>query len=421
MIDGHGRGIIPAWTSPAQWALDPNVTYLNHGSFGACLREVLQVQQRWRDRVDANPTSFLGRELEDLLDWVRSEIGAFVGADADDLALTTNATAGINIVLRSLVLRPGDEVLATDHAYNASLNALRFVAERSGARVILARIPFPCPDPDAAYTAIMSRVTPRTRLAMIEHVTSPTALVLPLERLVPALMARGVGVLVDGAHGPGQVPLDLRTLDPDWYAATAHKWVCAPKGTGFLYVRRDRQATIRPLAISHGANDRRTDRSRFRLEFDWTGTFDPSAFLTIPAAIDGMAEVMKGGWESIRAANRELAARARDVLAESTDAVPGGPASMSAAMASLVLPFAPRSRERAEEARGAITAGLLERRIEVPLIPWPSPWLIDSGDLPPDTPLGLLVRVSAQLYNRIGQYERLASILAGLVEANGRM
>jgi isopenicillin-N epimerase len=404
-------------SSPADWALDPAVLYLNHGSFGACLREILQVQARWRERLEANPTGFLGREIEDLLGWVRSQVGAFVGADGDDLALVANATSGVNTVLRSLELRPGDELLTTDHSYNASLNALRFAAERTGAKVVLARVPFPCPGPDAAFDAIMTAVTARTRVAMIDHVTSPTALVLPVERLVPALRARGVDVLVDGAHGPGQVPLDLGALAPAWYAATTHKWICAPKGTGFLYVRRDRQGSTRPLAISHGANDTRTDRSRFRVEFDWTGTTDPSGFLAVPAAIDGMAALMPGGWTSIRTSNHELAVRARNLIVDVLGATAGAPDSMTGAMASLVLPVEPRPREEAARIRAAIDAGLRARRIEVPLISWPSPWLIDSGDLPADIPVGLLVRVSAQLYNNVAQYESLATILGGLLEA----
>ena len=415
-IASNVPGADHAASSPSDWALDPAVTHLNHGSFGACLKEIMHVQTRWRERLESNPTAFLGRDLEALLDRARSEIGAFVGADGDDIALVPNATAGVNTVLRSLELQLGDELLATDHEYNASLNALRFAAERSGARVVLAHVPFPCPGPDGAFEAIMAAVTPRTKVALIDHVTSPTALILPLERLVPALTARGVAVLVDGAHGPGQVPLNIAELAPDWYAATTHKWVCAPKGTGFLWVRRDRQASIRPLAISHGANDPRTDRSRFRLEFDWTGTFDPTGFLTVPAAIDGMAELMPGGWASIRAANHELAVKARDLLAAALRATAGAPDSMTGSMASLMLPGGPRPRDEAARHRAAIEAGLQAHNIEVPLIPWPSPWLVDSGDLPAGTPIGLLVRVSAQVYNHLGQYERLASILSGLME-----
>ena len=401
-----------------EWALDPTVTYLNHGSFGACLRAILEVQRGWRDKLEMHPVRFLSRELEDLLDWSRSEIGAFTGSDADDLALMPNATAGLNTILRSLRFERGDDVLATNHAYNAALNALRYSAAQSGANVVLANIPFPIESPDQAYDAIMAAVTPNTRLAMIEHVSSPTALVLPIERLVPALNAKGIDVLVDGAHGPGMVPVRLKELGAAYYVGTAHKWICAPKETGFLYVRRDRQALIKPLSISSGANDDRTDRSRFRLEFDWQGTMDPSAWLTIPAAIDGLGEMLPGGWPSLISVNRQLIISARDMLADALHTSVPAPNSMTGSMASLLLPGGPWPRAEALRRMTMIDSAMRGRRFEAPLIAWPSPWLIDSGDLPEDTEFDLLVRISAQAYNYYGQYERLASILAGYAGAN---
>jgi isopenicillin-N epimerase len=401
-----------------EWALDPTVTYLNHGSFGACLRAILEVQRGWRDKLEAHPVRFLARELEDLLDWTRSEIGAFMGADGEDLALMTNATAGVNTVLRSLRFERGDELLTTDHAYNASLNALRFAAAQSSARVVLARVPFPIESPDQAFDAIMAAVTPKTRLAMIDHVTSPTALVLPIDRLVPALAEKGVDVLVDGAHGPGMVPTKLRELKPAYYAGTAHKWICAPKGTAFLYVRRDRQALIKPLSISHGANDPRVDRSRFQLEFDWTGTFDPSAWLTIPAAIDGLGEMLPGGWPALISINRQLVVSAAEMVAEALHTPVQAPSSMTGSMASLRLPGGPWPRDEATRRMDMIETAMRGRRFEVPLIAWPPPWLVDSGDLPATTEFELLVRISAQAYNYFGQYERLASILSGFAGVN---
>jgi len=401
-----------------EWALDPTVTFLNHGSFGACLRAILEVQRGWRDKLESNPVRCLGRDLEDLLDWSRSEIGGFVGASADDLALMPNATAGINTVLRSLRWKSGDEVLATDHAYNASLNALRFAAAQSSARVVLARIPFPIESPDQAFAAIMAAVTPNTKLAMLEHVTSPTAIVLPIERLVPALAERGIDVLVDGAHGPGMLPLRIAELAPAYYAGTTHKWVCAPKGTAFLYVRRDRQALIKPLAISSGASDTRTDRSRFRLDFDWTGTFDPTACLTIPAAIDGLGEMMPGGWPAVIANNKQLIASARRMLAEALHTDVQSPDSMTGSMASLRLPGGPWPLAEAMRRKEMIESALRGRRVEVPLILWPGPWLVGTGDLPETTQFDLLVRISAHAYNHLGQYERLASILAGFAGVN---
>ena len=405
--------------SPAtDWALDPTLTYLNHGSFGACPKALLAVQKGWRDKMEANPTRFLGRELEDLLDWSRSEVAAFVGADADDLALVQNATAGINTVLRSLRFERGDEVMTTDHAYNATLNAVRYGAAKDGARVVLAQVPFPITGPDEAFEAIMAAVTPRTKLAVLDHVTSVTALVMPIERLVPALAERGVDVLVDGAHGPGMLPVRLRELGAAYYAGNGHKWMCAPKGSAFLHVRRDRQALIKPLSISHGANDTRMDRSRFRLEFDWQGTFDPSGWLTWPAAIDCVAEIMPGGWASLMAFNRNLAVAAAEMLAEALHTSCQSPMEMIGSMATLRLPGGPWPRAEAGRRMTMIEAALRGRRFEAPLMLWPSPWLVDSGDLPPTTQFDLLVRISAEVYNYLGQYERLSSILAGFAGVN---
>jgi isopenicillin-N epimerase len=409
-----GRSASPA----ADWALDQTVTYLNHGSFGACLKAILEVQRGWRDKIEAHPVRLLTRELEDLLDWSRSEIGGFVGADADDLALVTNATAGINTVLRSLRFDKGDELLATDHAYNSSLNALRFTAAQSAAKVVLARIPFPIESPDQAFDAIMAAVTAKTKLAMIEHVTSPTALVLPIERLVSALAEKGIDVLVDGAHGPGMLSVRLREIGPAYYVGTAHKWISAPKGSAFLFVRRDRQAQIKPLAIASGANDPRVDRSRFRLDFDWTGTMDASSWLTIPAAIDCLGEMLPGGWPTLIAINRQLAIGARDMLAEALHTTVQAPNVMTGSMASVRLPGGPWPRDEAMRRREMIESALRGRRFEVSLIAWPSPWLIDSGDLPESTEFDLLVRISAHAYNYYGQYERLASILAGFAGVN---
>ena len=289
------------------WRLDPSVAFLNHGSYGACPEPVLAEQRAWRDRMEAEPVQFLARELEGLLDEARLEVARFLGADAAGLAFVPNATSGVNAVLGSLRFSPGDEVLATDHEYNACLNALRRAAARDGASVAIAAVPFPIGDPGDAVEAVLAAVTPRTRFALISHVTSPTALILPIEELVRELAVRGIGVLVDGAHAPGMVPLaidDLARAGMDWYTGNGHKWLCGPKGSGFLWTREERRATTHPVVTSHGANDRRTDRSRYRMEFDWTGTADPTAYLTLPAAIRFMASLAPGGWPEVMATNR---------------------------------------------------------------------------------------------------------------------
>ena len=278
------------------WDLDPAVRFLNHGSYGATPRVVLDAQRAWRDRMEREPVAFLARDLEPAMDAAREELAAFVGADAAGMAFVRNASTAIATVLGSLHLAPGDELLTTDHAYNAVKNQMERVAAQAGARVVIASVPFPGATPEAAAAAILAAASSRTRLAVLDHVTSATALRLPIRELVAELDARGIDTLVDGAHAPGMLPLDVDTIGAAFYAANCHKWLCAPKGSGFLHVRFDHRDRIGPLVVSHGATSPRTDRSRFHLEFDWTGTDDPTAYLTVPDAIRFGAGLLPGGW-----------------------------------------------------------------------------------------------------------------------------
>ncbi len=334
-----------------------------------------------------------------------------MGAGPDDMAFVRNATTGVNTVLRSLRFAPGDELLVTDHAYNASINALRHAAARDGARVVVARLPFPACDPGESVEAVLAAVSPRTRLALIDHVTSPTALVLPVAQLVAELNRRGVDTLVDGAHGPGMLPLDLDALGAAYYTGNCHKWLCAPKGSAFLHVRRDRQAAIHPLSVSHGANSMRTDVSRFRLEFDWTGTDDPTAWLSVPEAIRAVGESTPGGWPAVMPANCGLALEARQLLLDALGVEAAAPAFMLGAMATIRLPGTRGPARGLEMLAGIVEERLRSRGFEVPVMAWPPPALVASGDLPAGTLGDLFVRVSAQRYNRLEQYARLADAL----------
>jgi isopenicillin-N epimerase len=382
----------------ALWPLERGIAFLNHGSYGACPREVLDHQAALREEMEAEPVRFLGRDLDGRLDTAREALGAFVGADADDLAFISNATSGVNAVLRSLAFSAGDELLTTDHAYAACRNTLDFVAERTGASVIVAVIPFPVSSPDAIVDAVMAKVTPRARLMLLDHITSPTGFILPAERLIAELARRGVETLVDGAHVPGMIPLDLRTLGATYYSANCHKWMCAPKGSAFLWVRRDRQADIHPLTISHGATGVRPGRSRFRLEFDWMGTQDPTAWLTVPKAIDYLGKLVSGGWPALMERNRALALAARELLCVAAGSTPPCPDQMIGSLASIVLPDSP-AVETGWRVRDPIQGRLFEGwSIEVPIMRWPAP------------PKRLL-RISAQLYNSPEQYAQLAQAL----------
>jgi len=325
----------------ARWSLERGLVFLNHGSFGACPTEVLRHQADLRAEMEAEPVRFLSRELDDRLDAARATLASFVGADPDDLAFVTNATSGVNAVLRSRVFAAGDELLTTDHAYNACRNTLDFVAEHSGARVVVATVPLPVRSPDDVVEAVLARTTPRTRLALIDHITSPTGLIFPVERLTAELAARGVDVLIDGAHAPGMVPLNLATLGATYYSGNCHKWLCAPKGSAFLWTRREEQPAVRPLTISHGATAVRPGRSRFRLEFDWTGTSDPTAWLTVPKAIEYLGGLVDGGWPALMARNRALALDARHLLCAAAGTAPPCPDEMVGSLAAVRLPDAP--------------------------------------------------------------------------------
>jgi len=386
--------------NPNLWLLDPKITFLNHGAFGACPRAVLEFQQKLRDRLERQPLEFLVRDLEPLLDEARSELADFVKADAEDLVFISSATAGVNTVLRSLRFQRGDELLVTDHEYNACRNVLNFVAERSGARVVAARVPFPLRSADEIVEAVLRRLTRRTRLALLDHVTSQTGLILPVEQLVRELSAHGIETLVDGAHAPGMLPLNLKKLGATYYTGNCHKWLCAPKGTGFLHVRRDWQKTIRPLVISHGANSPRADRSRFLLEFGWTGTWDPSAYLSVPAALKYIGSRLRGGWPEVMRRNHALAVTARKIICGALGLEPPCPDELIGSLAAIPLPDAARHLlPKPPLFLDPLQDKLLrDYAIEAPIIPWPT-W-----------PKRVL-RIATQLYNSLPQYERLAGAL----------
>lgn len=378
------------------WTLDPAITFLNHGSFGATPRVVLDRQIELRAQMEREPVRFFVRELEPLLDETRRTLAAFLGADAAGLAFVPNATAGVNAVLRSLDLDKLDELLVTNHEYNACRNTLDYVAGLAGAKIVVAEIPFPVDSPETVIERVLEKVTDRTRLLLIDHITSQTALILPVERLVRELASRGIDTLVDGAHAAGFLPLDLRAIGAAYYTGNLHKWVCAPKGAAFLYVRENRRLGLRPIAISHGANAARTDRSRFQLEFDWTGTFDPTAWLSVPAALEFMDA--QGGWPEVMQRNSALALVARDLLCNALGINPPAPDAMLGAMASIPLPDGTQATAPSLYGDPLQDKLLYDYSIEVPLVPWPHP------------PKRIL-RISAQLYNELGDYETLAAAL----------
>jgi len=338
---------------------------------------------------------FVMRDAESIIDQARVAAASLMGADGEDIVFVQNASTAVSTVLASLPVSPGDELLVTDHAYNACRNALNLHARRTGMSVVVARVPFPCAGPDEVVAAVMSAVTVRTRLALLDHVSSPTALVFPVAELVRALTARGVDTLIDGAHAPGMVPVDLRALGATFYAANLHKWCGVPKTAAVLYVRRDRQADLHPLVIGHGANSPRTDRSRFLLEFDWTGTHDPSAAMSLPVALRFMGGLLPGGLPELRTRNHDLVVRARALLMDALGLQAPCPAEMLGAMATLPLPT-----NLPIPAPALYEALWRKHRIEAPVFDWPAPDGASRGRP--------MLRVCAQIYNQMSQYEKLA-------------
>jgi len=380
------------------WCLDPSVSHLNHGSFGATPAPVLDTQLRWRHMMESNPTRFMLEQYQPALDRARHELARFIGCDPESLGFVNNATAGVNAVFRSLeaTLRPGDEIVITNHGYNACRNAALVTAARTGARVVTAAFPFPIEGSWRVLEGVMAAVSSRTRLVLVDSVTSPTALVLPVADLVAALEP-DVQVLVDAAHAPGMIDFDLDTLGASYVTANCHKWMCAPKGSAFLYVREDRRRDIYPAVISHGYNGAwPAAGGHLHTQFDWTGTDDPTAWLAVPDALDTVGGLHPDGWPGIRHSNRQLCLAGRGILIESLGIDKPAPDDMIGAIASVPLPD---SQELARNIFDPLMEALRSRwSIEAMVFTWPEP------------PRRLL-RISAQQYNRIDDYHLLARAL----------
>jgi isopenicillin-N epimerase len=364
------------------WRLDPDFVTVNHGSFGATPDCVLADQENWRRRMEAQPTRFMGTVLPDALRASASRLASFVGARGEDIAFVDNATSGCNAVLRSLSFKPGDEILVLDQGYGAVRETVRFVTEQTGARMKVAALPFPNASDDDLITAIAAMLSSKTRIAVIDHITSASALVLPSDRIIATCHQRGVLVLIDGAHGPGQVAIDLQALGADWYTGNCHKWLCAPKGCGFLWTHPDRQRNTHPTVISHGFGE------GYLPEFDWTGTRDPSPFLSVGAAIDFHEQL---GGASLRKRNICLAAEAASLVAKrlNTETINGG-----GAMRLVRLPVPLRTGAQ------PLRAKLLLAGTDAPVHA--------IGD-------ALWLRLSAFAYNELDDYARLADIVAGVL------
>lgn len=366
------------------WALDPTYTFLNHGSFGAVPRAIREAFIAVQDRIESRPIEFIDRRIQELILPARERVAAFLGIAPDSFGFVTNATEGVNAVLRSLDFRPGDEMLTTSHVYNAVRNAMKYRGRQTGAVYVEVPVPLPINRPQEIVDALVAAMNPRTRLVVVDHVTSPTALVFPVEQLARECRARNIELLVDGAHVPGMLDVDVDAIGCTYWTGNLHKWPCAPKGSAVLWVAPERRADIHPVTISHFLDQ------GFVREFDWQGTRDLAAWAVSGQAIDFMGQF---GWDKVRAHNRQMAAWANRLWCERWDVEPISPAdhSMLGFMATVPLPAEiPARYATPMDFQKALYA---EDRIEVPIIDFGGRWH---------------ARASAQVYNRAEEYERLA-------------
>jgi len=383
-------------TSPSSlrnlWSLDPFTTYLNHGSFGPSPRVVQDARAEMTARLESQPMDFFLRELPPLLDEVRRRLGEFLHAPAADLTLIDNATFAMNVVAESFELSPADEVLLNDHEYGAVLRIWERACRRSGAQLTQAAIAVPIASPEEVVQQLFAAATARTRLIVISHITSPTAILFPIEAVCREARRRGIAVCIDGPHAPGMVEIDLTKLDCDYYAASCHKWLAAPFGSGFLYVHPRQQAAIEPIARSWGRAPSYRPKE-WCDEFLWAGTRDPAPFLAIPTALDFLA---KFGLQAFRAQTHELARYARERLMSWAGHGALTPDSADWYGSMVAVPIAPGECQPLQDALWA------EHQIEVPIVPW-------NGRR--------LVRVSCHLYNDREEIDRLMAALEKLVES----
>jgi isopenicillin-N epimerase len=372
------------------------VVYLNHGSFGACLKPVFEVYQYWQRELERQPVAFFARRLEGLMAESRQQLGEYLGTARENLVYVRNATAGVNTIGASLKLQPDDEVLTTDHEYGACDSALQFVCDRAGATMIRQHIPLPLPSDDEIVELIWSGVTPRTRLLFLSHITSATGLILPIAELIQRARAAGILTLIDGAHVPGQLDLDLDSLGADFYTGNCHKWMCTPKGSAFLYVRPELQPGIHPLVISwgyHRPDIGYTTEEDFITRHQLQGTLDPAAYLSIPAAIEFMNDHK---WPTMRQERHALAVETQQRLCDLTDSVKPVREEAFAQMCLAPLPIG-------TEPQAFKNRLIDEYRIEVPINTWQN---------------RPFVRVSFQLYNTRDDADALLKAVAELLDVH---
>ncbi len=380
----------------ARFPVRQGLTQLNNGSYGCCPEVVGAAQTELRRRLEGDPVHFFKYELEFYNDDARGALSRFINVPGKDLALIPNGTVAVSTVLNNLDLKAGDEIVITDHEYMATMNELGKLCKATGAVLKIAPIDFPHADPDQAADSILGAVTSKTKLVLLSHICSASALVLPVEHIVPELRKKGIDVFLDGAHTPGQIPLDIEAINPTWYAGSCHKWLATPKGTGFIYTCPDRQVGFKPLALSCRVHELRDDRAPFLCDFDYVGTNDYTGNLVIPVAIEHMGAQLPGGWNALYKRNHDLIVAGAGVVCDALGIKQQVPESMIGTMVGIPIP--------GEVTKGEIYDDSLwdalysKHDIQVPV--WALPGIHPR-----------VMRVSAQLYNTIEDFEKLVGAI----------
>jgi len=383
-------------SEPARFPIREGLVQLNNGSYGVTPTVVGAAQRELQRRLEADPVRFFKSDLEFYADDARQALARFVNVRAEDLALVPNGTFAVATVLNNLDLSPGDEILITDHEYMATMNELGKVCRATGAKVVAAKVPFPEVTPEAVVESVVGAMTDRTKLVMVSHIASASAIIMPVKSIVAAAMARGIESFLDGAHTPGQIDLDIGDLDPTYYAASCHKWLATPKGTGFMYTSPSKQDGFKPMVLSCREHEKRDDRKAYLCDFDYTGTNDYTGNLVVPVSIAHMGAQLPGGWDELRQRNHDLVVHGAGLICEAIGIEQVVPESMIGSMVGIPLPGVCEPGSLMGE--GLWDRLYLNHGIQVPI--WDLPGIH-----------GRVMRVSGQLYNSVGDFELLAGAL----------
>ena len=384
------------------WSLDRDMVFLNHGSFGATPTKILEKQQSYIQQMEAEPVRYMVRELEPMWWEAKSKVAEFIGAKASNLVFVKNATMGVNTILHSLEFEPDDEILTSNHIYGACLNTLQQYAKYKKFKIVIAAVPFPFENEEQIIEALVNCISTKTKLLLIDHITSATGTIFPIEKIIQIFESKGIEVLVDGAHAPGMLPLNLENLGASYYVGNCHKWICSPKGSAILYVRKDKQIKINPLQFSHIHDRKRGSLEDWSAQFFWPGTDDISAYLCVPDAIDYMQSIM-GSWDELRQTNKKMIIEGRNLLSRTLGTTLPVPEKNIGFISNILIGSGNLPVHFFNNIHPIQEQLFQEYKIEVPVF-------VFNRDEP-----RLWIRISAQAYNSISQYEYLSNALKNIL------